>query len=239
MPESVRPASQSSPRNRILLIEDEAEICELISYNLRKEGFEVAATAEGGEGLRLVTETVPDLVLLDLMLPDMDGLEVCRRIKRNPALDTVAVVIVTAKGGEPDVVAGLELGADDYIAKPFSPRVLVARVRTVLRRRDHRPTNGLAIIRIDNVEIHPERYEVLIDGKLVDVSLTEFRVLHTLAQRPGWVLTRYQIADAVHGGGYVASDRSIDVQIAGLRKKLGAAGKHIETVRGVGYRFRE
>ncbi len=239
MPEPAVSPSPASPRNRTLVVEDETEIRELIAYNLRKEGFEVVEAAEGGEALRHAADHPPDLILLDLMLPDIDGLEVCRRIKRNPLLAAVPLVMVTAKGGEPDIVAGLELGADDYITKPFSPRVLVARVRAVLRRLEAGAAEETDTIRLGDVEIHPGRYEVYVDGKPANVSVTEFRVLHALALRPGWVLTRYQIADAVHGGGYVATDRSIDVQVAGLRKKLGKAGTRIETVRGVGYRFRE
>ncbi len=239
MPEPAGPPPPAPPRHRVLVVEDEADIRELIAYNLRKEGFDVVAVAEGSGALRLAAENPPNLVLLDLMLPDMDGLEVCRRLKRDPALAAVPVVMVTAKGGEPDIVAGLELGADDYVTKPFSPRVLVARARAVLRRRDAGAPDETDTIRIGNVEIHPGRFEVYVDGRPANVSVTEFRVLHALARRPGWVLTRYQIADAVHGGGYIATDRSIDVQVAGLRKKLGKAGNHIETVRGVGYRFRE
>lgn len=211
----------------------------MITYNLRKEGFQVAVAAGGAEGLRLAAQSPPDLILLDLMLPDIDGLEVCRRLKRDANLASIPVVMVTAKGDESDIVAGLELGADDYITKPFSPRVLVARTRAVLRRQDAVPPDEEATIRIGNVEIHPSRFEVLVDGRPAQLSVTEFRVLHALARRPGWVLTRCQLVDTVHGGGYIATDRSIDVQIAGLRKKLGSAGACVETVRGVGYRFRE
>jgi two-component system, OmpR family, alkaline phosphatase synthesis response regulator PhoP len=239
MSELSKPSPCSTQGSHLLVIEDEADIRELIAYNLRKEGFHVVVAAGGTEGLRLAAQAPPDLILLDLMLPDIDGLEVCRRLKRDPALIGVPVVMVTAKGGESDIVAGLELGADDYITKPFSPRVLVARTRAVLRRLDAIPDDDSATIRIRDVEIHPSRFEVLVDGRSAQLSVTEFRVLHALARRPGWVLTRCQIVDAVHGGGYIATDRSIDVQIAGLRKKLGAAGAYIETVRGVGYRFRE
>ena len=239
MSETPDPSSHLRQGSHLLVIEDEADIRELIAYNLRKEGFQVALVATGTEGLNLARKAPPDLILLDLMLPDIDGLEVCRRLKRDSALNAIPIVMVTAKSGESDVVAGLELGADDYITKPFSPRVLLARTRAILRRLDAVPPDESSTIRVRNVEIDPTRFAVYVDGRPAHVSVTEFRVLHTLARRPGWVLTRSQIVDAVHGGGYIATDRSIDVQIAGLRKKLGTAGVNIETVRGVGYRFRE
>lgn len=239
MPISSDPPRHAAQRFRLLVIEDDADIRELIAYNLRKEGYQVVVADEGTEGLKLAAQNPPDLVLLDLMLPDLDGLEVCRRLKRDPTLASMPVVMVTAKGGESDIVAGLELGADDYITKPFSPRVLVARTRAVLRRLDAVPADDAATIRIRNIEIHPTRFEACVDGQPVPISVTEFRVLHVLARRPGWVLTRSQIVDAVHGGGYIATDRSIDVQIASLRKKLGSAGALLETVRGIGYRLRE
>jgi two-component system phosphate regulon response regulator PhoB len=147
--------------------------------------------------------------------------------------------MLTAKGEESDIVTGLELGADDYIIKPFSPRVLLARIRAVLRRREVKPVDESATINIHNLVIHPGRHEVLVDGKRVDLTATEFRLLHLLARRPGWVFTRYQIVDALHGEDYPVTDRSVDVQCVGLRKKLGSAGEFIETVRGVGYRFKE
>ena len=148
-------------------------------------------------------------------------------------------MIVTAKGEEADVVTGLELGADDYVIKPFSPRVLLARVRAVMRRKESPPVDEGETLEIHNMVIHPGRHEVAIDGKPVELTLTEFRMLHLLASRPGWVFTRYQIIEAVHGENYLVTDRSVDVQVVGLRKKLGSLGKMIETVRGIGYRFKE
>jgi len=147
--------------------------------------------------------------------------------------------MLTAKGEESDIVRGLELGADDYITKPFSPRVLIARIRAVLRRRVAEPAGEMAVIRIHELVIHPGRHEVLVDGESVELTSTEFRVLHVLARRPSWVLTRVQISEAVHGMDYPVTDRSVDVQIVALRKKLGEAGRYIETVRGVGYKFKE
>jgi len=224
---------------RVMIVEDEAEIRELIAYNLRKEGYEIDEADSGETALAILRRRAPDLVLLDLMLPDVNGLEVCRRLKRHPNLADTPIIMVTAKGEEADIVAGLELGADDYITKPFSPRVLLARVAAVLRRPRESEAESSEVIRIHGLEIHPGRYEVLRDGGSTELTVTEFKVLHALARQPGWVLTRYQIADMVHGGGYVVNDRSIDVQIAGLRKKLGPAGKYIQTVRGVGYRFQD
>ncbi len=226
-------------REAVLVVEDDEHIRELLEYNLTKEGYRVTAVETGEEGLKAARAKLPDLVLLDLMLPEMDGLEVCRALRRDAKTQDVPVVMVTAKGEEADVVAGLELGADDYITKPFSPRVLVARVRSVLRRRAQEPQPEGAALKVHELVMHPGRHEVLVNDEPLVLTSTEFRVLHFLARRPGWVFTRYQIVDAVHGEDYPVTERSVDVQIAGLRKKLGAAGHYIETVRGVGYRFKE
>lgn len=226
-------------KKNLLVVEDEADILELVRYNLNREGYAVHEAASGEAALKLVKSVKPDLVLLDLMLPEIDGLEVCRRLKADPGLADIPVVMLTAKGEEADIVAGLELGADDYITKPFSPRVLIARVRTVLRRRAQKVPGESDTIKLHNLVIHPGRHEVLVDGEALNLTNTEFRVLQYLARRPGWVFTRYQIVDAVHGEDYAVTERAVDVQIVGLRKKLGDAGKYIETVRGVGYRFME
>lgn len=226
----------------VLVIEDEEDIRELVSYNLRKAGLHVASVGTGEEGLAAIERQPPDLVLLDLMLPAVDGLAICRRLKTNPATETIPVVILTAKGEEADVVVGLNLGADDYITKPFSPRVLIARVQAVLRRTRGERDEGEKEdegIRVHSLTIHAGRHEVLVDEAPVELTATEFRILHFLARRPGWVFTRQQILDAVHGDNYAITDRAVDVQVVGLRKKLGAAGEYIETVRGVGYRFKE
>ncbi|MBN1909958.1 MAG: response regulator transcription factor [Pirellulales bacterium] len=223
----------------ILVVEDEEEIRELVRYNLTKAGYAVTGAASGEEALRAIGSTLPDLVVLDLMLPGMDGLSVCKIVKSDPRTRDVPIVMLTAKGEESDIVAGLELGADDYLTKPFSPRVLLARMRAVLRRKADGAETAAAPVQIHNLVIHPGRHEVLVDGVPVEMTSTEFRVLHSLARRPGWVLTRRQISDAVHGENYPVTERSIDVQIVALRKKLGTAGDYIETVRGVGYRFKE
>ncbi|MCL6622594.1 MAG: response regulator [Syntrophobacterales bacterium] len=227
------------PKETVLAVEDEEDILELLRYNLTKEGYHFIGVTSGEEALRRLRTETPNLVLLDLMLPGMDGLEICRRLKQDPKTQNLPVIMVTAKGEEADVVAGLELGADDYITKPFSPRVLLARVRAVLRRRRQAPPDEAAPLQIHELVIHPGRHEVLVHGQPVELTVTEFRLLHFLARRPGWVFTRSQIVSGVHGDDYPVSDRSVDVQIVGLRKKLGEAGKYVETVRGVGYRFRE
>lgn len=224
----------------IMVVEDEEDILALIHYNLAKEGYRVTCATSGEEALKIVEKEMPDLVILDLMLPGIDGLEVCRKLKAGKTEKKSAIIMVTAKGEEADVVTGLELGADDYITKPFSTRILLARVRTALRRNDTAPEiDENDVIHVDELVIHPGRNEVLVEGEPVDLTYTEFRVLHFLAGRPGWVFTRYQIVNAVRGDDYSVTDRAVDVQIVGLRKKLGPYGKYIETVRGVGYRFKD
>jgi two-component system phosphate regulon response regulator PhoB len=226
-------------RKRVFIVEDEEEIQELIRYNLTKEGFVVSCSDSGEDALRKIPRERPDVVVLDLMLPGVDGLEVCRTLKSDGSTRDIPVVILTAKGEEADVVTGLELGADDYVTKPFSPRVLTARIRAALRRSTTQRPSESSVIRAHNIVIHPGRHEVLVEDEQVSLTPTEFRVLQTLALRPGWVFTRSQIADSVHGGELVVTERSVDVHIVGLRKKLGDASQWIETVRGVGYRFKE
>jgi two-component system phosphate regulon response regulator PhoB len=227
------------PKEIILVVEDEEDILELIRYNLSREGYGIIGVTTGEEGLRIAGQKKPDLIILDLMLPGIDGLDVCRQLKEDPHSKEIPIVMVTAKGEESDIVTGLELGAEDYITKPFSPKVLIARIRSILRRRTRQITDENATISTYGIFIHPGRHEVLVDGEKVPLTSTEFKVLHFLARRPGWVFTRYQIVDGVHGDHYPVTDRSVDVQITGLRKKLGNAGKFIQTVRGVGYKFEE
>ena len=226
-------------KERILVVEDDEDILELLRYNLAKEGYQVATAKTGEDGLKEAVASPPDLICLDLMLPSIDGLEVCSRLKQDHRTQAVSVIMVTAKGEEPDIVSGLELGADDYVTKPFSPRVLLARVRAVLRRRQRATAAETDTLHVQNLVIHPGRHEVLLDGKPVALTWTEFRLLHVLARRPGWVFTRSQIVDAVRGPNYAVTERSVDVQVAGLRKKLDPDADYIETVRGIGYRFRE
>ncbi len=226
-------------KSRILIIEDEEDIRELVRYNLEREGFCVAEAESGEEGLKKISKKIPDLILLDLMLPGKDGMQICRELKQDEDTRGIPIVMMTARGEESDIVAGLELGAEDYIVKPFSPKVLMARVKTVLRRRASPEPADEAVLTIGDLMIHPGRHQVTVKGKPVDLTATEFGVLHLLARRPGWVFTRYQIVDAVHGEDYPVTERSVDVQIVGLRKKLKSAGKMVETVRGIGYRFGE
>jgi len=224
---------------RVLVIDDEEDILELVRYHLDRDGYGVVCAATGEDALKMATSQAFQLIVLDLMLPAMDGLEVTRRLKANPDTAGVPIVMLTAKGEESDIVAGLELGADDYITKPFSPQVLLARVRAVLRRLSRPEADEAEAIRIHQLVIHPGRREVWVEGEPAPLTFTEFQVLYYLARRPGWVSTRSQIVDAVRGSDYPVTDRSVDVQIVGLRKKLGSCGQYIETVRGVGYRFKE
>ncbi len=226
-------------KEHILVVDDEEDILELVEYNLVKSGFRPTCVTSGGEAVKVARENLPDLVLLDLMLPGLDGLEVCTLLKNDTRTREIPIVMLTAKGEERDVVKGFELGADDYVTKPFSPKILLARVQAVLRRKARASQDDGATLRIHDVVIHPGRHEVTIKGKPVELTYTEFRVLHCLARRAGWVFTRSQIVDSVRGEGYAVTDRAVDVQIVGLRKKLGTHGKYIETVRGVGYRFKE
>lgn len=227
------------PKESILVVEDEQDIQELVRYNLAKEGYRVSVVGSGEEACKAARSSLPGLIVLDLMLPGLDGLEVCRLLKADEKTRHIPIVMLTAKGEEADVVAGLELGADDYITKPFSPRVLVARIRAVLRRGARETGREDAPLRIRDLVIHPGRHEVLLKGKPIPLTFTEFGLLHVLARRPGWVFTRQQIVDAVRGEDYPVTDRAVDVQVVGLRRKLGAAADYIETVRGVGYRFKE
>ena len=233
-------------KKSVLVVEDEEDIRELVSYHLLKEGYQVAGVSSGEEALATAEAQPPDLILLDLMLPGVDGLTVCQRLRSSPRTESVPIVMLTAKGEESDIVGGLNLGANDYVTKPFSPKVLLARVRAVLRRMPGVPLDdadddldGEEVISIHELTIHPGRHEVLVADEPVSLSSTEFRVLYFLAGKPGWVFSRQQILDGVHGDNYAITDRAVDVQIVGLRKKLGSAGKYIETVRGVGYRFKE
>ena len=224
---------------RILVVDDEEDLLELVRYNLTKEGYDVECVDSGEAALRSARHEPPDLIVLDLMLPAVDGLEVCRRLKAESKTREVPIIMLTAKSEESDMIAGLERGADDYIAKPFSPRVLTARVRALLRRKEaQRRAEQDTTIDVHELSIHPGRHEVTLAGALLELTYTEFALLQFLAKRPGWAYTRTQIVDAVKGEDYPVTERSVDVQVAGLRKKLGAFGGYIETVRGVGYRFR-
>ncbi len=227
-------------KERILVVDDEDDILELISYNLEKEGYIVESVKTGERALSTAQTRVPDAVILDLMLPGLDGVEVCRRLKADAKTRHVPVVMLTAKSEDTDVVSGLEVGADDYVTKPFSPKVLIARLRAVLRRAREAGDDSAPdpTIRVHDLEIDIQRHTVRCAGVPIELSATEFAVLEVLARNAGWVYSRAKIIDAVKGSDYPVTERSVDVQILGLRRKLGRHGDMIETVRGVGYRFR-
>ena len=222
----------------ILIVEDEADIRELVRYNMEREGYKVAECASAEAAREHLKRSLPDLVLLDLMLPGTDGFAFCRALRADERTAKIPVIMVTARDEDADVVAGLEVGADDYITKPFGARVLAARVRAVLRRRAIEPGDENDVVTRGPVEIDRTRHAVRIDGKPVTMTLSEFKTLELFMRRPGVVFSRYQIVDAVHGEDYPVTDRSVDVQIVGLRRKLGQYGDVIETVRGVGYRMK-
>ena len=227
-------------RRKIVVIEDEPDILETIEYNLVREGYSVMTALDGETGLDKVRRHGADLVLLDLMLPGLDGIEVCRTIKMDEVTRQIPIIIVSAKGEETDVVLGLELGADDYVTKPFKPRELVARVRAVLRRgalQEEKHTRQR--VARDGVVIDPLRHEVKVDGVVTSFTATEFRLLHLLASHPGRVFTRDQLVSRVIGDGAVVIDRNIDVHVRAIRKKLEHYRDLVMTIRGVGYRFRD
>ncbi|MEJ2637819.1 MAG: response regulator transcription factor [Calditrichia bacterium] len=226
-------------KSDILVVDDEEDILKLLQYNLQKEGYPVRTVASGEEALDEINQRHPDLIVLDLMLPGLDGLEVCKILKSQKETAPIPIIMLTAKGSESDIIIGLELGADDYITKPFSPRELLARVKSVLRRGKYEKEEEGETIRRHEIAIDVSRREVTVRENAVSLTTTEFDILLLLVRRPGWVLTRDQIIDSVRGNDYAVTDRSVDVHITGLRKKLGAAGKYIDTVRGVGYRFKE
>jgi two-component system alkaline phosphatase synthesis response regulator PhoP len=226
-------------KEKILVVDDEEEIVELLRYLLHRDGCRTIPVATGEKAIETARAESPDLIVLDLMLPEMDGLEVCRILKNDDRTSHIPIVMLTAKGEEADIVAGLELGADDYVTKPFSPRVLMARLKAVLRRKSKAVVGQSEVIRRDDIVIDPSRREVAVAGKAVAMTRTEFEILRFLAARPGRVFTRYQIIDAIRDSEYAVTDRSVDVQMVALRRKLGSRGKLLETVRGVGYRFKE
>ncbi|MBX2852864.1 MAG: response regulator transcription factor [Phycisphaeraceae bacterium] len=235
-------SQQINTDTNILLVEDEQDLLELLRYNLTREGFSVQTAMTGEDGLKKAREIGKqlDLVLLDLMLPGIDGLEVCRTLKGRDHTAGIPVIMLTAKGEESDIVKGLEYGADDYITKPFSPRVLLARINAVLRRSEGEAQgNDSSVIQIGSVQIDTDRHEVLVKGEPVTLTATEFKLLSLLASKAGRVFTRQQIIETIHEGYAAVTDRSVDVQVVSLRRKLGEAGRSIETVRGVGYRFRD
>jgi two-component system phosphate regulon response regulator PhoB len=225
-------------RPQVLVVDDEPDLLELAHYNLTQTGYDVACVTSGEEALAHVRAHQPDLVILDLLLPGVDGWEVCKILKRDPRTAAIPIMMLTARSEEADMVTGLELGADDYLTKPFSPRVLLARVKAALRRRQSEQAAEQSAISRGDLVIYPGYYTVRVHENPVRLTPTEFRILHLLAQRPGWVFSRYQIVDNVRGTDVSVTERSVDVHIAALRRKLGGSSEVIETVRGVGYRFK-
>jgi DNA-binding response OmpR family regulator len=223
---------------KILVVDDEEDILELVRFNLSREGHEVLCAETGEKALEILKSKPVDLMVLDLMLPGIDGFSVAKRVKNDPRLQHVPIVMLTAKGSETDVVTGLQLGAEDYITKPFSPRVLIARIHKILRRVAQAPAGSSDRIQRGDLVIDVRKHEVTMNGEPLNLTFTEFEVLTLLAGRPGWAFSRSQIVDSVRGYNYSVTDRSVDVQIVGLRRKLGPRGRQIETVRGVGYRFK-
>ena len=224
-------------RNKIVIIEDEPDIVEVLTYNLKREGFNVVSVERGDEGLNAVRNQSPNLVILDLMLPGIDGLSLCQQMKSDPLIKEIPIIIISAKGEESDVVIGLELGADDFLPKPFSPRELLARVKAVLRRGPINEEPNKKRISIGDLVVDAVRHEVRLKGALINLTATEFKLLLQLAAQPGRAYTREQLLNRIVGRGVVVIDRNIDVHIRSLRKKLGHSGQLIQTIRGVGYRF--
>lgn len=223
---------------KILIVEDEKDIIELVQYNLEREGFHVVAASSGETAINLLDKESPDLIVLDLMLPGMDGLEVCRLVKEDPKSKNIPLIFLTAKGEESDVVVGLQLGADDYIAKPFSPKILIARIKALLRRLSERSVSN-ETRKFDNLLIDLVKHKITYKGKPVDLTMIEFNILEFLSRYPGRVFTRDQIMDKAWKEGKFIVDRAVDVHVRGLRKKLDKAADFVETVRGIGYRFKD
>jgi DNA-binding response OmpR family regulator len=227
---------RSGMNKLIAVVDDEPDIVELLSHHLEKEKFTVKKFYEGTSLLAYLKTKIPDLILLDLMLPEIDGLEICRILKRDERTSHIPIIILTAKETETDKVLGLELGADDYIVKPFSPREVLARVRAVLRRGGTKEEKA-KVIRLDDLMIDLGKFEVTLRDRKIDLTATEFRILTILAERPGWVFTRDQLLDRLWGEDKIVLGRTIDVHITQLRKKLGEHGKLIKSIRGMGYKL--
>lgn len=222
----------------VVIVDDEPDIAEVVSLHLKRTGFATKEFTDGESFLKFMERQTPDLIILDLMLPDFDGLEICKYLKKKEEFSSIPIIMLTAKGEETDKVLGLELGADDYVAKPFSPKELVARVKAVLRRPGQKETTG--IVNIGGILIiDSKKYQIAVEGKKIQLTSTEFRILQLLASRKGWVFTRNQILDHLWGEDKIVLDRTIDVHVKNLRDKLGKAAKFIKNVRGIGYKLEE
>ena len=224
---------------KILIIEDETDIVEFVTFNLIRDGFDVISAKTGEEGLKKAQTEMPDLILLDIMLPGLNGLDVCRALKNKEQTHHIPIVMLTARNEDVDIITGLEIGATDYVTKPFSPKVLIARIRAILRHDDENIKNDTARIIFRDITIDQGKHTVSVKDNPIQLTLTEFQILLVLIRRPGWVFSRTQMIDELREGHQVITDRAIDVQIANLRKKLGSCGDYVETVRGIGYRMVE
>ncbi len=224
-------------KSKILIVEDESSLVEVLTYNLQREGYEVAVAKEGREGLRKAQTLLPDVLLLDLMLPGLSGLDICRELRASPRTSGIAILMLTAKGEETDQVVGFAIGADDYVTKPFSVKVLMQRIKVLLRRKTNPEPVG-DLTEAAGICVDKRAHRVTVESEAVALTPTEFRLLETLMRQPGRAFTRYDLMDAAVGDAIVL-ERTIDVHIKSLRRKLGEVGEHIETVRGVGYRFRD
>ncbi|MCF6335000.1 MAG: response regulator transcription factor [Spirochaetales bacterium] len=229
------------PKETVLIVDDEESILKLIKYNLENDGYKTAAAASGESALSKAFEITPDIIVLDLMLPGLNGLEVCRLLSKDKRTSHIPILMLTARSDDSDIIEGLEAGADDYITKPFSPKILIARLKTILRRahKNNPDTSLQTAISIHKIYINLEKHEVTTEGSQVELSFTEFAILTFLCRNPGWVYSRNQIISAVKGENYPVTERSVDVQILGIRKKLKNQGEFLETVRGIGYRMAE
>ncbi len=232
----------STPPPHILMVEDEPDIIELVTFHITREGYTFSAISDPNLLANELTTQTPDLIILDLMLPGKNGYDICKSLKNTPATEHIPILIISAKSEETDIVTGLELGADDYLTKPFSPKVLIARIRALIRRSTPAPTTAPSEstenITIHGLAIFPNSHQVTFNNSNIELNTSELKTLLFLAEKPGWVYSRYQIVEAIRGENHFVTDRTIDVLIVGLRKKLGAAGSLIETIRGAGYRMK-
>ena len=227
-------------KETILIVDDEESILKLVKYNLENEGYSAITVTSGEIALAKAFEIKPDIIILDLMLPGLNGIEVCKLLAKDERTTQIPVLMLTARSDDQDIIEGLEAGADDYITKPFSPKILIARIKTILRRNNNEnKMSGSSDISIHNIQIDIEKHEVISEGELINLSMTEFIILAFLSRNPGWVFSRNQIISAVKGDDYPVTERSVDVQIVGIRKKLKNQGRFLETVRGIGYRMAE
>ena len=226
-------------KNLIAIVDDELDILDLVAINLEKSGFKTAKFEDASGLLNFLESEIPDLIVLDLMLPDIDGFDVCKNLKKNDSFSSIPIIMLTAKGEETDRILGLEFGADDYIVKPFSPRELVARVKAVLRRSDSKQQEKEVLIVGKILKINTNKFEVFVEDRKIDLTSTEFNLLKLLTKRVGWVYSRNQILDHLWGNDKIVIDRTVDVHIKNLREKLGPAGKFIKNIRSVGYKIEE